>query len=217
MSFLPSCISRNPKSAYLHADSSDYGWGAVLHDDPNYQARGFWNAPDRQHYITWKELRALRHAIKSFLPQLKGRNVLLPEDNTAVLVATLTKLTTRSHVMMTEMRRLWYLLDSNNIHIRPRYIRSAANIWADTMSCALDTRTDNSTRDSSHTYMIGGAPTLSTASRLCSTLSCRASAPDGATLSAKTSTVYTSPTRHGAAKTTIAVLLGLLSQPSLPN
>jgi hypothetical protein len=40
--------------------------------------------------------------------------------------------------MMSELRRLWFLLDSNDISIRPRYIRSAANIWADTLSRELD-------------------------------------------------------------------------------
>jgi hypothetical protein len=35
--------------------------------------------------------------------------------------------------------RLWYLLDTNDIHIRPRYIRSAANIRADTLSREQDT------------------------------------------------------------------------------
>jgi hypothetical protein len=89
----------------MHADSSDYGWGAVLNDDPNHEARGFWNFHDRHQHITWKELRAFRHAVKSFLPQLRGRNVLLHEDNNAV-VATLTKLTTRSPVMMFELRKL---------------------------------------------------------------------------------------------------------------
>jgi hypothetical protein len=29
------------ETAYLHADSSGYGWGAVLNDNPIYQARGF--------------------------------------------------------------------------------------------------------------------------------------------------------------------------------
>jgi hypothetical protein len=43
------------ETACLHADSSDYGWGAALNDDYNYQARGFWNATDRQQHITWKE------------------------------------------------------------------------------------------------------------------------------------------------------------------
>jgi hypothetical protein len=110
----------------------------VLNDDSNYQARGFWTATDRLQHNTWKELRAVRHAVESFLPQLKGRLVLLHEDNTAV-VAALTKLTFRSPVIMTELRRMWYLLDTNDIHIRPRYIRSAANIWADSLSRELDT------------------------------------------------------------------------------
>jgi hypothetical protein len=41
--------------------------------------------------------------------------------------------------MMTEMRRLWFLLYTNDIHIRPRYIRSATSVWADTLSRELDT------------------------------------------------------------------------------
>ena len=41
--------------------------------------------------------------------------------------------------MMVELRKLWYLLDTNDISIRPRYIRSAANIWADALSRELDT------------------------------------------------------------------------------
>jgi hypothetical protein len=126
------------ETAYLHADSSDYGWAAVLNADTNYQARGFWDATDRLQHITWKELLAVRLAVESFLPQLKGRQVLLHEDNTAV-VAALTKLTSRSPVMMAELRRLWHLLDTNDILIRPRYIRSAANVWADALSRELDT------------------------------------------------------------------------------
>jgi hypothetical protein len=126
------------ETAYLHADSIDYGWGTVLNDDPNCQARGLCCAPDRLQHITWKELRAVRHAVESFLPHFQGRHVIIYEYNTAV-VATLTKLTTRSPIMMTELRRLWYLLDTNDIHIRPRYIRSATNIWADNLSRELDT------------------------------------------------------------------------------
>jgi hypothetical protein len=40
--------------------------------------------------------------------------------------------------MMTELRRLWHLLDVNDINIRPRYIRSTANIWADSLNRELD-------------------------------------------------------------------------------
>jgi hypothetical protein len=38
------------------------------------------------------------------------------------------KFTTHSPKMMTELWRLWHMLDVNDIRIRPRYIRSAANI-----------------------------------------------------------------------------------------
>jgi hypothetical protein len=40
--------------------------------------------------------------------------------------------------IMNELRRLWYVLDTNDIHITPRYIRSAANTWADKLSRHLD-------------------------------------------------------------------------------
>jgi hypothetical protein len=47
-------------------------------------------------------------------------------------------MTSRSPVMMDELRRLWFLLDTHNITIRARYIRSAANVWADKLSRHLD-------------------------------------------------------------------------------
>ena len=128
-------IWRAVETAYIHVDSSDFGWGAVL--DDHHQARGFWGLQDRNQHITFKELKAVRYAVESFLPHIVGRNVLLHEDNQAV-VAVLTHLTTRSPDMMLELRKLWFLLDTHGIHIRPRYIRSAANIWADSLSRELD-------------------------------------------------------------------------------
>jgi hypothetical protein len=65
--------------AYLHTDSSGYGWGAVLNE--HVEARGFWSKEDEQQHITWKEMKAVRQAVESFLPQQAGRNVLLHEDN----------------------------------------------------------------------------------------------------------------------------------------
>jgi hypothetical protein len=114
---------------YLHADSSDYGWGEVLNENLSFQALGFWYDTYRTQHTTWKEPRAVRHLIESFLPLLRGRNV-LHEDDTAV-VATLTKLIIRSSVMMTNLRHLWYMMDTNDIRIPPCYIRSSPNIWVD--------------------------------------------------------------------------------------
>jgi hypothetical protein len=127
-------IHRPVESTYIHCDSSGYGWGASLNG--KLEARGFWELEDEHHHITWKELKADRLAVLSFLPHLVGRNV-FHEDIRAVSYVS-AGLTSRSPEMMNELRRLWYLLDNNNIHIRPRYMRSAANTWADKLSHHLD-------------------------------------------------------------------------------
>jgi hypothetical protein len=36
--------------------------------------------------------------------------------------------------MMDELRKLWKLIDTNNIKIRTRYIPSAANVWGDILN-----------------------------------------------------------------------------------
>jgi hypothetical protein len=130
-------IFKPVETAYLHCDSSSFGWGAVLND--HHEARGFWDPTDLKQHITWKELKAVRLAVLSFLPHLRGRRVLLHEDNQSV-IGVLTNLTSRSPALMNELRKLWFLLDINDVQLRTRYIRSAANIWAD----GLSRETDNS-------------------------------------------------------------------------
>eukprot|EP00873_Tetraselmis_striata_P006728 jgi/Tetstr1/426992/TSEL_017199.t1 len=101
------------------------------------EARGFWCTEDKRQHITLKELKAVRLAVESFLPHLAGRNVLMHEDNHAV-VHVLTTLTSRSPAMMAELRRVCHLQDSQDIRLWARYIRSAANVWADRMNRHLD-------------------------------------------------------------------------------
>ena len=129
-------IFKPVETAALHVDSSSYGWGGVLNESQ--EARGFWYQNDRDEHITFKELKAVRLVVESFVTQLAGRKVRLHEDNHAV-VAVLTHLTSRSPAMMTEVRKLWQVLDTNDIHLHPRYIRSAANTWADRLSRERDT------------------------------------------------------------------------------
>ncbi len=120
-------------NAYLHFDSSGYGWGAVLND--YVEARGFWGMPDLNEHITFKELKAVRCAIQAFLPELRGKRLLLHEDNQSV-IGVLTHLTSKSPTMMYELRKL--LIDTYDIKIRTLYIRSAANVWADNLSRVTD-------------------------------------------------------------------------------
>ncbi len=98
---VPGCKNGAPiykpiENAYLHCDSSGYGWGAVLNDCV--KARGFWGMPDLVEHITFKELKAVRCDIHAFLPELKGRRLLLHEDNHSV-IGVLTHLTSKSPTM----------------------------------------------------------------------------------------------------------------------
>jgi hypothetical protein len=58
--------------------------------------------PDLEEHITFKELKAVRCAIQSFLPELKGKRLLLHEDNQSAIGA-LTHLTTKSPAMMCDL------------------------------------------------------------------------------------------------------------------
>jgi hypothetical protein len=58
------------ETAYLQCDNSSYGWGVVLNEQ--LEARGFWSAADQQQHINRTELKAVRLAVLSFLPLLRG-------------------------------------------------------------------------------------------------------------------------------------------------
>lgn len=75
----------------------------------------------------------MHYSVEAFLGQLRGKHVMLREDNQAV-VAILRSWTSRSPDIMRVLRRLWWLLDTHDITLHPRYIRSAANWWADSLS-----------------------------------------------------------------------------------
>ncbi len=99
---MPDCKNGAPiwkpiENAFLHCDSSGYGWGAVLNDCV--EARGFWAMPDIEEHITFKKLKAVRCAIQAFLPELKGGRILLHEDYQFV-IGILTHLTSKSPRMM---------------------------------------------------------------------------------------------------------------------
>ncbi|XRB23799.1 reverse transcriptase domain-containing protein [Pseudoscourfieldia marina] len=117
--------------ALLHTDASKSGWGGVLNS--KVPATGFWKAHQRQEHITALELRAVRLSVLSFIKELKGRRVLHFCDNMAV-VHILTNITARTPSMMAELRKLFWVLDVNDISLRTRHIRSAANVWADQLS-----------------------------------------------------------------------------------
>eukprot|EP00873_Tetraselmis_striata_P016249 jgi/Tetstr1/436513/TSEL_025339.t1 len=109
-------IYKPVETVYMHVDSSGYVRGAVLKERT--EAHGLCYNSDRESHITYKELKAVRFAVLTFLSEPRGRQVLLHEDNMGV-VYVLANLTSRSYyLLMTELWMLWFILDTNDISIR---------------------------------------------------------------------------------------------------
>jgi hypothetical protein len=60
---------------YLQDNAFSYGWKAVLYN--RLEAKAVWSKVDEAEHITSKELKAVRLAVQTFLPNLAGRNILL--------------------------------------------------------------------------------------------------------------------------------------------
>jgi hypothetical protein len=72
-------IHKPVETACLHTNHPGYGWEAVLNE--RFEARVFWSAEDEHNHNKWKYLKAVRHAVESFLLHLAGHNVLMHEDD----------------------------------------------------------------------------------------------------------------------------------------
>ena len=94
------------------------------------EARGPWTPEEAAHHITWKEMRAVRYAIESFLPHLAGRKVGLLEDNQGV-DHILHSSVSKTPLMQAELRPLWWLLCTHNIALESTYVRSARLLGVD--------------------------------------------------------------------------------------
>ena len=124
-------IWRSPMNAVLHCDASQKGWGGVLNGVV--PAHGFWRPHQRDLHINNLELRSVRYTVERFLKALRGRSVLLWDDS-QVVCHILTSWTSRSQALMGQLRKLWWVLDLADISLHPKYIKSAANVWADGLS-----------------------------------------------------------------------------------
>ena len=75
----------------------------------------------------------MHRSVAEFAESLRGKSILLWEDNQAVQ-HILTNRTTRSPEMMRLLRRLWLLIDSVGLTLTVRYIQSEENSLADALS-----------------------------------------------------------------------------------
>eukprot|EP00854_Cymbomonas_tetramitiformis_P000287 gene287-biopygen201 len=115
----------------LHTDSSLFVRGGVL--NLKHTVRGFWPDEFRYLHITRLELEAIYKTVQSYLRELISKVVQLFCKN-QVVVAMLPYFTLRNPELIRRMRRLWILLDLNDIELQARYIKSEANKWVNRLS-----------------------------------------------------------------------------------
>jgi hypothetical protein len=87
---------------------------------------GGWDADLLPLHINFKELRAVHKSLLAWRAELQGHRVLLFCDNTTV-VQLLRKGTSRSALLMAELRQVWTLLHTLKVDLVPVYIASADN------------------------------------------------------------------------------------------
>ena len=165
--------------------------------------------PDIEEHITFKELKAVRCAIQSFLSELKGRRLLLHEDNQPV-IGVLTLLTSKSPTMMCELRKL-FLLISTPTTSRSGLSTSGARqtYWQTTCPASRTTPIGSWHHGSSSTLTRSGVPTRSTASPRSPTSNCPATTPGGETAPRRQWTAFAfNKTQSGEEKIIGATLLG---------
>ena len=136
-----------PADLTMHSDAADVGYGGTLGTCSDagspglWEGHGLWAAKERAEPITLRELKAVRLLLQrhfaSFAARAETRNILLHEDNQAV-VHILNAMVSASRPMMAELRRLQVMLRVLGVRLEARWLPSAVNRFADALSRQWD-------------------------------------------------------------------------------
>jgi hypothetical protein len=121
-----------PHSIIVETDASNFGFGAQILNTEHSLA-GHWTQAEKNHHINWKELVAVERALLAFLPQLKGKSVLIRSDNMTT-VAFLRRMTGRSEPLAVVARRIFLLVEENEMTISAIHLPGTMNTIADKLS-----------------------------------------------------------------------------------
>ncbi len=120
-----------PFDEVLDTDASLGGWGAAL-KGLSATSAGWWKRQGR--HINELELKAVHRALKSLLPLLRGKSVLLRCDNITA-VAYVKHLGGRSKAMNRTTHKIFNLCKRHNIQLSTIHLPGVENNCADHLSC----------------------------------------------------------------------------------
>jgi len=116
----------------LDTDASGLGWGAVL--DQNMEARGFHGLDRNGLHINCLELGAVTRALASFRHLISPGTVLRLRTDSMVALHVIRAGSSRSSVLMREMRDLYELCAEMQVQLDVEHVSSVLNAWADRLS-----------------------------------------------------------------------------------
>lgn len=115
----------------IFSDASNSGWGAFCKKEVTH---GFWNDSEENFHINYLELLAAFYALKSFVKNKSGLNILLRVDNITAISCINRMGSVRYRNLNNITRRIWTWCEARNIFIYASYISSSDNKMADAQS-----------------------------------------------------------------------------------
>ncbi|KAJ1180645.1 hypothetical protein NDU88_005865 [Pleurodeles waltl] len=121
----------SPPVATVITDASTLGWGAHLGD---LEIKGLWSPEEQMFHINLLELRAVRLALKAFLPSLRGQSVQVLTDNTTTMWYINKQGGVGSYLLCREALRLWSWAKDHQICLVANHLAGVLNVRADSLS-----------------------------------------------------------------------------------
>lgn len=121
----------------LDTDASGHSWGAVL--NLNKEARGYHGVDRNGLHINCLELGAVTLALESFRHLIPAGTILRLRTDSMVALGVIRTGSSRSPILMDEMRRLYDLCMEMGVELRVEHVSSVLNAWADRLSRVHDT------------------------------------------------------------------------------
>ncbi|KAJ1112338.1 hypothetical protein NDU88_000606 [Pleurodeles waltl] len=124
-------FAQSPPVATVITDASTLGWGANLGD---LEIKGLWSPEEQRFHINLLELRAVRLALKAFLPSLRGQSVQVLTDNTTTMWYINKQGGVGSYLLCREALRLWSWAKDHQICLVANHLAGVLNVRADSLS-----------------------------------------------------------------------------------
>ncbi|KAJ1131499.1 hypothetical protein NDU88_009835 [Pleurodeles waltl] len=124
-------FAQSPPVAMVITDASTLGWGAHLGD---LEIKGLWSPEEQMFHINLLELRAVRLALKAFLPSLRGQSVQVLMDNTTTMWYINKQGGVGSYLLCREALRLWSWAKDHQIYLVANHLAGVLNVRADGLS-----------------------------------------------------------------------------------